>query len=81
VILSKIRQYRLNYRKDITLNNDTLIPLKEVKKITSLSGPTIWRMRKKGAFPQNVKISDNRVAWSRQAIQKWITEKTGGAES
>jgi len=59
---------------------DIFIPLKEVKKITSLSGPTIWRMRKKGTFPQNVKISDNRVAWSQAAIQKWIAEKLGGAE-
>ncbi len=61
------------------MTNDILISLLEVKRLTSLSGPTIWRLRKENKFPQNCRISAGRVAWSQKAIQGWIAEKMGEA--
>jgi len=62
------------------MNTDIFIPLKEVKKRTSLSGTSIWRRIKDGDFPPGVKISANRVAWPESTIQKWIADKMGSVK-
>jgi len=41
---------------------------------TGLSNVTIWRLRKRGAFPQPVQLTDNPdgpIAWRRGDIRAW----------
>ncbi len=55
--------------------SDTLIPQRKVVEMTSLSGTTIWRLEKSGAFPKRHKIGPSRVAWLKSDIDGWIAEK------
>lgn len=49
----------------------------EVSKRTGLSIPTIWRMRRRGEFPQPFRLSRGAVAWLETEIDKWITARAG----
>jgi len=46
---------------------------------TSLSRTTLWRLCKKGAFPEPVKVSPGRVAWAESAVTAWVAAKVQGA--
>ena len=46
--------------------------------LTTLSSTTLWRMVKSGLFPPPVPISKGRVAWPREPVDKWISNKTAG---
>lgn len=48
----------------------------KVVEITTLSATTIWRMMRKGEFPQSVRASMGRVAWYKSDIDKWIAERS-----
>jgi prophage regulatory protein len=47
----------------------------EVQKMVGLSGPTIWRMERKGEFPARRQISANRVAWLDTEIEEWLRSR------
>lgn len=49
----------------------------EVKKITSLSRSTIWRLQMKGQFPKRFPLSGNRVAWLESDIAEWVCKIQG----
>ena len=53
-------------------DSDALIALPEVKRLTSLSKPTIYKFVRLGRFPRQVRVSDNRVAWRRGDVLAWI---------
>lgn len=53
------------------------INLAEVKRRTTLSTTTIWRLVRKGAFPAPISLSPNRKAWSSAAVEKWEAAKLG----
>ena len=46
------------------MNNKDLIKLPAVKRITTFSSATIYRLMDKGEFPQRIKISERSTAWS-----------------
>lgn len=46
--------------------------IKQVMELTSLSRPTLWRLRKTGMFPAPVTIIPGRVLFLRQDIHDWI---------
>lgn len=50
------------------------ISAKQLRAFTGLSGPTLWRMRKRGQLPEPERISPGRVAWRRDAIVTWATD-------
>jgi prophage regulatory protein len=52
---------------------------KQVTEMTSLSVPTRWRMRKAGTFPNPIKISPRRMAYSETQIKNWMKEQMAGA--
>lgn len=52
--------------------NDALIALPEVRRLTSLSKPVIYKLVREGSFPRQVRVASNRVAWRRSAIVAWI---------
>ena len=47
---------------------------KDVVELTTLSGVTLWRRIKEGAFPAPVKLSPGRVAWPRKAVHEWLAQ-------
>ncbi|MCY6395053.1 helix-turn-helix transcriptional regulator [Actinobacillus pleuropneumoniae] len=53
-----------------------LLSKARVIEMTNLSATTIWRMMKKGEFPQSVRASMRRVAWRKSDIDNWIAERS-----
>ena len=47
-----------------------------VKRRTSLSRTTRWRLERKGKFPQRLQLSDNAVGWRESEIDLWIENRT-----
>jgi prophage regulatory protein len=44
----------------------------EVTALTRLSAVTIWRLQRKGLFPQRVKLGAKRVGWVEREVLDWI---------
>ena len=51
---------------------DRLISKKELRTIVLYSPSHIDRMEKAGTFPKRVRLGQNRVAWWKSDIQKWL---------
>lgn len=56
-------------------NEQGLMRFPELKKLIGLSRTTVWRMERKGEFPQRVAITSSAVGWHRDQVQKWIDER------
>ena len=54
---------------------DRIVSPKTVMAKTSLSRTTIWRLARKGDFPPYVKLSPNRIGWSLQAVDAWLSAR------
>lgn len=52
-----------------------LIKLKEVKEMTTLAKPTIYRLIAAGMFPKQVSTGDRSVAWVEKEVEDWIFKK------
>ena len=50
-----------------------VLSAKAVSAKTSLSVPHIRRAAKKGIFPQPVKLSEARLGWLEDDIDKWVS--------
>ncbi len=50
----------------------TLLSLKDVSSITSLSKSTIYRLLRIGQFPAQKQITVGRVAWLASDVDEWI---------
>jgi prophage regulatory protein len=57
---------------------ERIVPVDEVLHRTSLSKPTIWRMRKLKQFPEPVSISQGRKGWAESEIDRWIADRLSG---
>jgi predicted DNA-binding transcriptional regulator AlpA len=56
---------------------EKLIPLSTVLDRTgNPSATTLWRLRKRKAFPEPVAISPNRRMWRESEIDAWIAART-----
>ncbi len=49
--------------------------LREVLQTTGLSRTTIWRLQKKGAFPEPVRLSERAIGWKAEAIEAWLQSR------
>jgi prophage regulatory protein len=59
---------------------DVLIRIDNVRAITGLSVPTIYRLMGKKAFPRPVKITATARAWKLSEITAWVeSRERGGA--
>lgn len=58
-----------------THNRPTIIRLSEVLQTVGLSRPTVYRMVKAGAFPQQFKLGTAAVGWLRAEVEQWIAER------
>lgn len=56
---------------------DRFIPPHEVQQITGgLSLATLWRMRRRGEFPEPVSVSPGRKAWRESDIERWMQSRS-----
>ena len=51
------------------------IKLPEVRRISGLSTPTIYRLAVSGKFPKQVKLGEKSVAWIRAEVDQWAASK------
>jgi len=60
-----------------------ILSAKELTKQIGLSRTTIWRMERRGEFPQRIVLSSNRVGWDAKEINDWLESRPrikGGAD-
>ena len=61
-------------RKKISID-DRFMRLPEVKKITGVSGGTIYNWMHKGTFPKSMSLGPQIVVWLASDVDKWLKEK------
>ena len=61
--------------KDNTHDEDRIIRLPEVEKMTGLSGSTVYRKIAKGTFPSQREIADRAVGWSLREVRQWCKDR------
>jgi prophage regulatory protein len=54
---------------------ERLIRFPEVKRLTGLSGATLYRKMSANEFPRPVRLGANACAWPLSEIQDWIAER------
>lgn len=54
----------------------SILNAKEVTKKTGLSRTTIWRLERKGEFPLRIALSDRRIGWKEEEIDKWLDSRS-----
>jgi len=47
----------------------------EVVELTGLSGTTLWRLRRRGEFPDPVQLAQQRVGWIEDEVIEWIESR------
>ena len=47
----------------------------ELPALCGISRSTIYRELRFGRFPPPLRLSENRVAWEPEAIEKWLSER------
>lgn len=57
------------------MNQDTLLKLPQVKKITALSRSEIYKRMKAGNFPKQIKLSVKNVAWPESEVYQWVNSQ------
>jgi prophage regulatory protein len=59
---------------------DRLISFTELKSLVGLpySRATLWRMERRGDFPQRIKLSPRRSAWRLSELRAWIDARPRG---
>ncbi|MFQ1018730.1 helix-turn-helix transcriptional regulator [Gilliamella sp. CG13] len=53
----------------------TIIKIRDVSRLTSLSKATIYRQIKKGVFPIPLQLTERNVGWLTSEIEEWINQK------
>ncbi|MCY3887044.1 MAG: AlpA family transcriptional regulator [Chloroflexi bacterium] len=57
------------------MSNNRLLRRPEVEARTGLARSTLYRMMDEGMFPRPVRIGRRAVAWSEEAIERWIAQR------
>lgn len=57
-------------------NENSILRLPAVMKLTGLGRSTIYLYMKQGLFPQNVQITHRAVGWFYTDIVEWINERS-----
>lgn len=60
--------------------SDRVLSGERVVEKTGLSRTTIWRMEKRGDFPDRIKLSPNRVGWLESDVDEWIESRSHPAD-
>jgi prophage regulatory protein len=49
----------------------------EVYSLIRYSAQHLRRLEDQGDFPRRIRIGANRIAWSRAAVEQWVSERMG----
>lgn len=63
----------------MSTDNQLVLDIGGVIKLTTLSQSTIYAMVKKGEFPKQKRIGSNRVVWRRDEVVAWLDKKLAEA--
>lgn len=55
--------------------SEQILKLPDVKKITGLSGSSIYRGIARGTFPKQIYLSERSSGWLRSEVLSWISER------
>ena len=60
-----------------------ILKLSEVKRITGMSGSSIYRGAANGTFPKQIKLGERSSGWLKSEVEQWLQERieasrTGG---
>lgn len=59
-----------------SFDSDRILSQREVCGYVGLSRTTIWRLVRKQLFPPPIKLSPNRIGWTRLAIAGWLESRS-----
>jgi prophage regulatory protein len=62
-------------RPDAPLDPGRLLSIQETCAITGLGRATLWRLRRRGAFPAPADLSVRRLAWRAADVAAWIASR------
>ncbi|NVZ61219.1 AlpA family transcriptional regulator [Pseudomonas gingeri] len=71
----------MNTAKKAEIEAIEYIRIAEVKRLTGLSTSTIYRMSVSGAFPKQVKLGAQAVAWVKSEVDQWAAGKASARAS
>jgi predicted DNA-binding transcriptional regulator AlpA len=55
--------------------DDRILRMKEVQKLTGVSRSTIWRLEKSGQFPRRVVLGLSSIGWLKSDVLDWINQR------
>lgn len=55
--------------------NDTLLTIDEVRARIRLSKPTIYKLIRRGQFPKQLRLCENKVVWLEREVEGWVTAR------
>jgi len=54
---------------------------KAVVALTGLSATTLWRLTRRGDFPQPIRLSPGTVGWFDSEVLAWLSERAAARET
>ncbi len=54
---------------------DRIVRAGEVQKITGLSRTTVWRLERRGEFPDRVPLGPGSVGWKLSEVERWVSTR------
>lgn len=66
---------RMQTNAPATSQHQVLSPREVRALVGGLSITTLWRMRRRGEFPEPVQLSKRRVGWRRSDVELWLLNR------
>jgi predicted DNA-binding transcriptional regulator AlpA len=60
------------------MTDQPLLSARTVCKMLGISRATLWRMQRSNEFPASIKITERRIAWRRDAVERWLDDRARG---
>ena len=61
--------------------SNTIIKLDEVKRRTTFSGSTIYRLISQGKFPKQVKLAERSCGWVEVEIEEYLNKRINSRDT
>jgi prophage regulatory protein len=60
------------------IDSSSILRLKAVRALTGLSRSTLWRLWRRGEFPQPLKLTARLIGWRAAEVQRWLDSRERG---
>jgi prophage regulatory protein len=60
------------------IDSNSILRLKAVRALTGVSRSTIWRLCRRGEFPQPLKLTARLIGWRAAEVQQWLDSRERG---